>query len=851
MSEKQEPKVEQMDLSEDEQQLKEKLDLLVSRLQDDSLFEQALTMLREEVRTATTSMTSIPKPLKFLKVHYASLKDLWANVKNTTHKQKLANFLSVLALTISQEEKEVLRFLLLGDREDAVNWGHEYVRNLCGEIKDEYVLRLEKEEDRSDLMQVVDIIVPFLIHHSSEFDAIDLLCETDSLERLIHYVDDHNCKRICGYITSASGYSADPEESYKTLNVVFQIYLKVGKFPEALRIALKINRPQHIHEAMEACHDETMKKQMCYQLARQRYYYSSEDETLSKILSNEFMNESFIRLATDLEVLEPKVPEDIFKSHLEERGRGAGAQLDSAKQNLAATFVNAFVNAGYTTDKLVTEENNNWIYKHKDAGLMSASASLGMILLWDVEKGMTSIDKYQYSRDDYIRAGALGAFGIVNSGVRNECDPAFALVTEYLESSSNDRIRNGIIMGLSLAYAGSAREDVLEVLTPLVIDTSVSLENSALAALGLGLVYVGTCNADVAETIAQTLMERSEAELSHAYSRFFALGIGLVFLGQQDRVQTMLGVVNDLVSPPLKKFTAIIVESCAYAGSGNVLKVQEMLHLCAEHLEEKEWGAQMVAVLGVALIAMGEDIGSDMALRTFDHLLQYGELNIKRATPLAIALLCISNPKVNVVDLLTKLSHDNDAEVAQAAIFALGMVGAGTNNSRLAGTLRQLAGYYSHESNQLFMVRIAQGLLHLGKGLMTLQPYHSERFLLSPVALGGILTVLTAMLDMNNIIHGSGHFLLYYLACAIYPRMLVTLDENLKPLPVQVRVGQAIDVVGLAGNPRTITGFQTHNTPVLIGHGERAELATEEYIPVTEILENFVILRKNPNYKPE
>jgi 26S proteasome regulatory subunit N1 len=107
------------------------------------------------------------------------------------------------------------------------------------------------------------------------------------------------------------------------------------------------------------------------------------------------------------------------------------------------------------------------------------------------------------------------------------------------------------------------------------------------------------------------------------------------------------------------------------------------------------------------------------------------------------------------------------------------------------------------------------------------------------------------MLDMNSIIHGSGHFLLYYLACAIYPRMLVTLDENLKPLPVQVRVGQAIDVVGLAGNPRTITGFQTHNTPVLIGHGERAELATEEYIPVTEILENFVILRKNPNYKPE
>lgn len=59
---------------------------------------------------------------------------------------------------------------------------------------------------------------------------------------------------------------------------------------------------------------------------------------------------------------------------------------------------------------------------------------------------------------------------------------------------------------------------------------------------------------------------------------------------------------------------------------------------------------------------------------------------------------------------------------------------------------------------------------------------------------------------------------------------------------------QAVDVVGQAGKPKAITGFQTHTTPVLLAHGERAELATEEYLPVTPILEGFVILRKNPNY---
>ena len=37
---------------------------------------------------------------------------------------------------------------------------------------------------------------------------------------------------------------------------------------------------------------------------------------------------------------------------------------------------------------------------------------------------------------------------------------------------------------------------------------------------------------------------------------------------------------------------------------------------------------------------------------------------------------------------------------------------------------------------------------------------------------------------------GKSHYLLYSLVSAMQPRMLVTLDTDLKPLPVHVRVGQ-------------------------------------------------------------
>ena len=105
---------------------------------------------------------------------------------------------------------------------------------------------------------------------------------------------------------------------------------------------------------------------------------------------------------------------------------------------------------------------------------------------------------------------------------------------------------------------------------------------------------------------------------------------------------------------------------------------------------------------------MGEDIGSEMLIRTLSHLMRYSEPVIRRAVPLALALVSISNPQMTILDTLSKFSHDADAEVAHNAIFGLGLLGAGTNNARLAAILRQLAQYHAKDSNNLFMVRVAQ-----------------------------------------------------------------------------------------------------------------------------------------------
>ena len=45
-------------------------------------------------------------------------------------------------------------------------------------------------------------------------------------------------------------------------------------------------------------------------------------------------------------------------------------------------------------------------------GMLSAAASLGMILLWDVDGGLTQIDKYLYSSEDYIKVSLFKIYSL-------------------------------------------------------------------------------------------------------------------------------------------------------------------------------------------------------------------------------------------------------------------------------------------------------------------------------------------------------------------------------------------------------------------------------------------------------
>lgn len=127
------------DLSDEDLELKKSLELVVDRIQtgETTVKAAALEAVRREIREATTSMTSVPKPLKFLKPHYGVLKEaLEEGVGGAENYAALADVISIMASTCAPSgERETLKYRLLGSGGDIGkgNWGvWEDMSGVCG-----------------------------------------------------------------------------------------------------------------------------------------------------------------------------------------------------------------------------------------------------------------------------------------------------------------------------------------------------------------------------------------------------------------------------------------------------------------------------------------------------------------------------------------------------------------------------------------------------------------------------------------------------------------------------------------------------------------------------------------------
>jgi 26S proteasome regulatory subunit N1 len=193
------------DLSEEDLELLNQLEQLVNILSDSSKIsshEQALDTMSTTIKTATTSMTSVPKPLKFLSRFYDALVSTYESWMEDKRKLLLSDILSILSMTHGDESNHLcLKYRLSGSQENLESWGHEYIRYLSLEIGKEFNVRQsESNLEVDDLLKLALEIVPFFLKHNAEADAVDLLYELESIEKLPQFVDKNTYERVGLYM---------------------------------------------------------------------------------------------------------------------------------------------------------------------------------------------------------------------------------------------------------------------------------------------------------------------------------------------------------------------------------------------------------------------------------------------------------------------------------------------------------------------------------------------------------------------------------------------------------------------------------------------------------------------------
>ena len=127
-------------MSEEDQELKERLETCVSTVVNEGqeaavtvpLRIKALDIIVTELRSATSSMTSVPKPLKFLRPQFAKIKGLHVSLtkadpvadgKTLVLRARLADVLAVLAMTMGKPGKFFRRLLYLTNVNTPLTFG--------------------------------------------------------------------------------------------------------------------------------------------------------------------------------------------------------------------------------------------------------------------------------------------------------------------------------------------------------------------------------------------------------------------------------------------------------------------------------------------------------------------------------------------------------------------------------------------------------------------------------------------------------------------------------------------------------------------------------------------------------
>ncbi|AFM98076.1 26S proteasome regulatory complex protein [Encephalitozoon hellem ATCC 50504] len=792
----------------------DELKIIVERIRDSDVDIQnnALNMLFDITKSShSKSIDTIN--FQYLADNLPVLEDICKEIVGD-NRRRLCDIIS--AICVIDDEKKLLEYRVEGNIIDLKEWGHLYVKKLTGCIADTKVGKMDFPFERTK--DVGRKCIDFLFKHNAEFEAIDFLIEIGGVEVVLDYVDTHNYNRIVLYLEDMASF-------VELSDVILGVYLKMN---DHSRYVVGLIKRQRIGEAIEyvrGIEDKDYKEQCLYILARCDLYYETSDPNERYILSNGYVKDVYRSVGAELEIDKPSKIDGILK----------GFKYDKDTKQLASIAIaNGFVHMGYGRDPMFLPQEGDprvpldyeTILGCDVPDLISVFGSIGVIESWNSEKVMETLQEHIFADISHRKTGSL--LGLALSGLKNfEERPAIlALLSSNLQSTNTIHVI-ATLLGIESMFSGTRSEEVRDLLQPLMF--SDSNEVVFFTAFTLGSVFCGSADEDLTSLMLQTFVEK-EKESETQFFRFLMLGLACLFYRRKD---VECGIME--IGGTLSKHESILIRGFQYVGTGDSNIIESIL--TDSFTGDTDALLESLGLLSCALVSIGDETSSQMVARIVSSSLLLDSSHLRSVLPLCYSLLYPSNPQVNVLDILEKSLNIGETNCIISTIISLGFIGAGTLNSRINKILDQQYSYYYKDSKVLPMLKIAQGLVSLGKGLLSISPLCFDKTAFMPKNIIGLFSTVFMLLDSSISPLVSSHTYMFFLLCQACTQKYVVCSEK-----INIRVGHPINTVGMVGEPKKLSSVQIHTSPVVLNEKTRAE--TDENV-CTSYIEDVLIVKKN------
>jgi len=826
------------------------IDLIIERIHDSDPDIQlsALESLKKEIKTSQDSIHSRVENI------HDFIRDLETCSRSMVDENRrlLYDILSVL-----EGGENALDFKLLGNTTDLKEWGHQYVKKLI------YCI-LERKNTIEEYFIFVEPIIEFLFGHNSEIEAIDFIIEIaqpallsafdnkkkffeteikiitdfvqdggvmddqqsvsekeekeeimffkqradakreELLDSIASYVDDNNRDRIRVYL----------EEMAKFYDLK-GILLKVCRYDPSRFVVglLRYGMTKEAVEFVEGLEDPNHRLQCQYILFRSSVRYEAS-------LDGSHLAGTFLRVAKSLEILAPKELDYVFSG------------LNRDRIDVAA-IANGLVHFGFQRDPVFYPQENDFKLKEEHAEQLKLNKSIATVASAGLINAFSSGRIAEEFADEIYGTPEIGAVLAMSLAFHRFSgdDSILDLLASFVNSERVDEVI-AALTGIAIVYTNTHHSPVYDLVLPLLSSPHSDICHFAIYVLGA--VFAG--DLDVFEPCSNIY---KELKPESNFANFSVLGIALFFYRHYEEESSDL-VVSALAA--LDKHTRILALGFMFLGTGDSSVIDRILS--ETFVGEIDALLESLGLISCCLIGIGDSVAIQLIERICTSSLLLDSPHLRNIVPLCIALLYISNPKIEIIDFLEKTINSGECNVN--SLVSLGIVCAGTCSSRASQILDSNFGHVYKDPKASIALILTQGMVDLGKGMCTLSPLAYNNSVIMKKNMISMVSTLFLFIEFG--IMKDYPFLYYLITNAISTKYITAMPsvEDSKAVDINnettedeyvegsIKIGRPVDVVGKAGKPNRLSAIVTHSMPVVLNTNELAETEDEVYTSYVE-----------------